>query len=596
MKLSEIAPPGREKQVKKLKKKFDDPGAPYAIAWAQHNKHGKPKKNEGRMSEIDADIKTLSDQEFQKKYGKSKEQMKKDLNESTEHDTIKSILAKHSVKSTDDIEYGSEVYNELFGYYMNSGEMPYGIMKAREGDPDQWIADRIDDLGLLEQDDPLSTKLNADEIKKKALIYMMRQHKNSYGDSSPQKLKNIESMIAHLKDGAPLNPALQNILNQELHNAKVKDRTGRFAMRKMDVDRFYKDEVRQYKPTQSQKKGMASKQSSAQITKKLGPKAKVKKPAQADVDADGVTSVAQAFKKGYGESTDVDEAPFGAVKKAMNTAKRVAGVVPGLGDVGQQAKGERAMGQVANKIWQSFQQFQASNPNEDQVKGWFQKNYKLDVTNAMVGGKVDQNKILQAVKDQYAKDKSGAAGDAQQNTTPNTQPGSNDQTDAKSNDLKVQMSLLKKIAPEVEPSPALRAIKTMATGKPVNPSLQQVISPIMKKVAKALTQPSKTTMLQRALAESLSQSDLSKLDMLARQGMVPKNKVARFKTAMRTLAKGKDIPISYKDDVIDVVMKLSKIITKPSVMGMIRKGLRENQDPKNTFDKWVKKAKDKHNI
>ena len=40
----EKSPPGREKQVKKLKKKFDDPGAPYAIAWAQHNKHGKPKK------------------------------------------------------------------------------------------------------------------------------------------------------------------------------------------------------------------------------------------------------------------------------------------------------------------------------------------------------------------------------------------------------------------------------------------------------------------------------------------------------------------------------------------------------------------------
>ena len=43
---TEDAPPGREKQVKALKKKFDDPGAPYAIAWAQHNKHGKPKKKE----------------------------------------------------------------------------------------------------------------------------------------------------------------------------------------------------------------------------------------------------------------------------------------------------------------------------------------------------------------------------------------------------------------------------------------------------------------------------------------------------------------------------------------------------------------------
>ena len=38
---AEEAPPGREKQVKALKKKFDDPSAPYAIAWAQHNKKKK---------------------------------------------------------------------------------------------------------------------------------------------------------------------------------------------------------------------------------------------------------------------------------------------------------------------------------------------------------------------------------------------------------------------------------------------------------------------------------------------------------------------------------------------------------------------------
>ena len=50
MRINEIAPPGREKQVKALKKKFDDKGAPYAIAWAQHNKHGKPKKNEGKIN------------------------------------------------------------------------------------------------------------------------------------------------------------------------------------------------------------------------------------------------------------------------------------------------------------------------------------------------------------------------------------------------------------------------------------------------------------------------------------------------------------------------------------------------------------------
>ena len=41
--LQEKAPPGREDQVKSLKSKVGKDGA-YAIAWAQHNKHGKPSK------------------------------------------------------------------------------------------------------------------------------------------------------------------------------------------------------------------------------------------------------------------------------------------------------------------------------------------------------------------------------------------------------------------------------------------------------------------------------------------------------------------------------------------------------------------------
>ena len=44
MTLNEMAPPGREDQVKALKKKFPhDDEAPYKIAWAQHNR--KKKKN-----------------------------------------------------------------------------------------------------------------------------------------------------------------------------------------------------------------------------------------------------------------------------------------------------------------------------------------------------------------------------------------------------------------------------------------------------------------------------------------------------------------------------------------------------------------------
>jgi hypothetical protein len=75
----------------------------------------------------------------------------KGILEDFEKDEVKVILDKHDVKSIDDIELGSEVYEELFAYYMDSGEMPYGVMKARDGMPDEWIADRLDDLGLLEQ-------------------------------------------------------------------------------------------------------------------------------------------------------------------------------------------------------------------------------------------------------------------------------------------------------------------------------------------------------------------------------------------------------------------------------------------------------------
>jgi hypothetical protein len=34
---------------------------------------------------------------------------------------------------------------------MNSGEMPYGVMKARTGMPDEWIIDRVYDLGIIEE-------------------------------------------------------------------------------------------------------------------------------------------------------------------------------------------------------------------------------------------------------------------------------------------------------------------------------------------------------------------------------------------------------------------------------------------------------------
>ena len=69
----------------------------------------------------------------------------------SEYDEVKKILDQNDVTDLEQIEYGSEVYEDLFEYYMSSGEMPYGILKARTGDADVWIVDRVFEMGLLKE-------------------------------------------------------------------------------------------------------------------------------------------------------------------------------------------------------------------------------------------------------------------------------------------------------------------------------------------------------------------------------------------------------------------------------------------------------------
>jgi hypothetical protein len=37
-------------------------------------------------------------------------------------------------------EMSFDLFNALFTYYCNSNEMPYGVAKARTGDPYEWVA------------------------------------------------------------------------------------------------------------------------------------------------------------------------------------------------------------------------------------------------------------------------------------------------------------------------------------------------------------------------------------------------------------------------------------------------------------------------
>ena len=75
----------------------------------------------------------------------------------TEADTILKILQSNGINDLDEIEYGSQCYDELMDYFAD--EMPYGVMKARDDMPDEWIIDRLIDLGIdkeLEQKQDLA--------------------------------------------------------------------------------------------------------------------------------------------------------------------------------------------------------------------------------------------------------------------------------------------------------------------------------------------------------------------------------------------------------------------------------------------------------
>lgn len=42
--------------------------------------------------------------------------------------------------------YGSEAFGKLYDYFMNSGEMPYEVAKARTECPDYWILERLEEI------------------------------------------------------------------------------------------------------------------------------------------------------------------------------------------------------------------------------------------------------------------------------------------------------------------------------------------------------------------------------------------------------------------------------------------------------------------
>jgi len=76
-----------------------------------------------------------------RKYGGN---MNKPLNE---YDTVKNILIKHDCLHKDIDQLDDTILMEdLYKHFQE--DMPYGTQKARTGDPDEFIYDKLEDMGL----------------------------------------------------------------------------------------------------------------------------------------------------------------------------------------------------------------------------------------------------------------------------------------------------------------------------------------------------------------------------------------------------------------------------------------------------------------
>ena len=77
---------------------------------------------------------------------RAKESVSENIDEAI-METLDAILSRFSkdvkaFRKGDDLS--DDLYNALFDYYSDSGEMPYGTAKARTGDPYEWITQRLD--------------------------------------------------------------------------------------------------------------------------------------------------------------------------------------------------------------------------------------------------------------------------------------------------------------------------------------------------------------------------------------------------------------------------------------------------------------------
>jgi hypothetical protein len=133
-------------------------------------------------------------------------------------------------KAGGEIDDNPEFYEALFDYYLNSGEMPYGVAKAREGDPVQWIADKLDrEVGgmapVTEAEEDEATPADQASADKNIIMQIRRQA--DYDKPQPMTLADGSSITISAKTANKilskfdqLKPESKAIMQQTLNDGE----------------------------------------------------------------------------------------------------------------------------------------------------------------------------------------------------------------------------------------------------------------------------------------------------------------------------------------------------------------------------------------
>jgi len=113
-------------------------------------------------SDIEVDEDGMADKEYyeelensdNEEYGREDYVHEDSTDSMFQDDQVKAILDKHQMQTIhdQDLESDTEVFQDLYAYFVHGGDMPYGIANGDDGDPAEWIFHRLDSMGLLTDD------------------------------------------------------------------------------------------------------------------------------------------------------------------------------------------------------------------------------------------------------------------------------------------------------------------------------------------------------------------------------------------------------------------------------------------------------------